>query len=204
MRIRVLSQVSAEAPPHPGWRWLNALLLSWLLMGACVSSASAQYRFDNWTTENGLPQNSVLAITQTRDGYLWLATYNGLVRFDGVRFTVFDKNNTKAFSTSRISDLGEDATGALWIGTTEGGVLRYQNGVFTAFTREQGLPHNNVMVRGIQSSPDGVPLILTDYYRKKKRSAFIGSCRRRSTTFSNIPERMKPSSASNTLATKFK
>jgi signal transduction histidine kinase/ligand-binding sensor domain-containing protein len=135
-----------------------ALILTCLLSGTVV----AQYRFDNWTTEQGLPQNSVLAVAQTRDGYLWLATYNGLVRFDGVRFTVFDKSNTKALSTSRISALGEDATGALWIGTTEGGVVRYQNGVFTSFMREQGLPHNNIMIMGIQRDPDGVPLIITE------------------------------------------
>jgi ligand-binding sensor domain-containing protein len=113
--------------------------------------ATAQFRFDNWTTEQGLPQNSVVAVTQTRDGYVWLATYDGLVRFDGVRFTVYDKNNTKAFSTSRIAELYEDPTGALWVSTVMGGVLRYQNGVFTAFTREQGLPHDNII--GVQSGP---------------------------------------------------
>ena len=145
---------------------LKYLVPAFFLLALCCallgSTAFAQYRFDTWTTEQGLPQNSVISITQTRDGYLWLATYNGLVRFDGVRFTVFDKGNTRTFSTSRISDLGEDATGALWIGTTEGGVLRYQNGVFTAFIREQGLPHNNIMLMGIQRGPDGTPLIITE------------------------------------------
>src|SRR5205085_6419694 len=87
---------------------------------------SAQYRFDHWTTENGLPQNSVLAITQTSDGYLWLTTFNGLVRFDGVRFTVFDRQNTLGIGINRCTDLYEDATGALWIGTIDGGVIRYQ------------------------------------------------------------------------------
>src|SRR5436190_12994766 len=62
-------------------------------------SVQAQYRFDNWTTDNGLPQNSVNAITQTRDGYLWFTTSDGLVRFDGVRFTIFDQSNTKEFKT---------------------------------------------------------------------------------------------------------
>ncbi|MEP7336848.1 MAG: two-component regulator propeller domain-containing protein [Acidobacteriota bacterium] len=162
MRVCVLFRIISKYLPRGCWRWLTALLFGALASSLLSNAVWAQYRFDNWTTEQGLPQNSVLAITQTRDGYLWLATYNGLVRFDGVRFTVFDKGNTRAFSTSRISDLGEDATGALWIGTTEGGVLHYQNGVFTAFTREQGLPHNNIMVMGIQRGPDDIPLIITE------------------------------------------
>jgi len=61
---------------------------------ALVSPAHAQYRFDHWTADNGLPQNSVRDIVQTRDGYLWLTTFDGLVRFDGVRFTVFNKSNS--------------------------------------------------------------------------------------------------------------
>src|SRR5438128_234570 len=62
--------------------------LVWLL---ATSSAEAQYRFEHWDTHNGLPQISVVAITQTPDGYLWMATRDGLVRFDGIRFTVFNK-----------------------------------------------------------------------------------------------------------------
>jgi signal transduction histidine kinase/ligand-binding sensor domain-containing protein len=122
--------------------------------------ATAQYRFDNWTTEHGLPQNSVLAIAQTRDGYLWLATYNGLVRFDGVRFTVFDKNNTPSFKTSRFHEIFEDATGTLWLCVEDSGVIRYQNGVFTPFTTAQGLPSNTVI--NVQSGPAGKLLISTD------------------------------------------
>jgi CheY-like chemotaxis protein len=67
--------------------------LIWLVL--LPAKGLAQYRFDSWTTDDGLPQNTVSAILQTRDGYLWLATAGGLVRFDGLRFTVFDKSNTK-------------------------------------------------------------------------------------------------------------
>lgn len=54
--------------------------------------------FDSWTTDNGLPQNSISSIIQTRDGYLWMTTFDGLVRFNGVQFKVFDKSNTKGLS----------------------------------------------------------------------------------------------------------
>lgn len=156
MRFRVKTHLWASVWLLVRRSRLVVVAVLWLL---CQSGA-AQYRFDNWTTEQGLPQNSVLAITQTRDGYLWLATYNGLVRFDGVRFTVFDSNNTKSFHTSRISELYEDRSGTLWISTVMGGVLRYQQGVFSAFTQQQGLPHDNII--GVQGSVDGVPLIFTE------------------------------------------
>src|ERR1041384_1849802 len=71
-----------------------ACLCALLALSLCPTTARAQYRFDHWTADNGLPQNSVRDMVQTRDGYLWLATLDGLVRFDGVRFTVFNKSNS--------------------------------------------------------------------------------------------------------------
>lgn len=91
-----------------------------------------QYTHDVWTADNGLPQSSVTSITQTPDGYLWVGTQEGLVRFDGVRFTVFDKSNTPAIHNNYISTLlTEKETGKLWIGTYGGGVSLYFNGEFS-------------------------------------------------------------------------
>ncbi len=103
---------------------------------AC-SVASAQFQFDSWTTENGLPQNSVNDILQTRDSYLWLATYDGLVRFDGIRFTVFNKGNTKGISSNRFDLLFEDRHGILWA-MTDDSLVKYQAGVFTTYTIKDG------------------------------------------------------------------
>src|SRR6202040_643977 len=89
------------------------------------------YSFDVWQTEQGLPQNSVTSIVQTRDGYLWLGTYNGLVRFDGVRFKVFDSSNTPEFQGSRITSLFEDGEGSLWIGHETGNLTRLRSGSFS-------------------------------------------------------------------------
>lgn len=85
---------------------------------------------DSWQTDQGLPQNSVISMTQSHDGYLWLATFNGLVRFDGVRFTVFNSHNTPALETSRIVRVWEDQSGCLWIGTESGGLVRRDKGKF--------------------------------------------------------------------------
>jgi signal transduction histidine kinase/ligand-binding sensor domain-containing protein len=160
MRLFLLGQIKSKCLPRHGWRWLALLLWGGLASIFVPAVTWAQYQFDHWTTEHGMPQNSVLAITQTREGYLWLATYNGLVRFDGVRFTVFDKNNTPAFKTSRFTELFGDAAGALWLGVEDGGVIRYQNGEFTSFTTENGLPSNTVL--NVQSGPAESTLIATN------------------------------------------
>ena len=85
-------------------------------------AAPPNYFTRTWQVEQGLPQNKVTAVMQTRDGYLWLGTYNGLARFDGVRFTVFNDNNTPELRSSRITSLFETADGTLWIGTESGDV----------------------------------------------------------------------------------
>jgi len=107
--------------------------------------AHAQYRYESWTTDNGLPQNSVNDIRQTHDGYIWLTTFDGLVRFDGVRFTVFDKSNTPGITSNRFLRMFEDARGDLWAGTEEGGVVRYHQGRFSSFGKEQGLTNLNAV-----------------------------------------------------------
>jgi len=86
------------------------------------------YALDVW--REGLPQYMVRTIVQTRDGYLWLGTMEGLVRFNGIDFEVFDSRNTPAIADQRIHTLFEDNAGTLWIGTFSGGVVRERNGVF--------------------------------------------------------------------------
>ncbi len=95
----------------------RALQTSLYLLVLVLSSnkTSAQYQFDLWNTDNGLPHNTIRAILQTRDGYLWLASLDGLVRFDGVRFTVFTTGNTPALKSNRCTSLFEDQAGQLWI-----------------------------------------------------------------------------------------
>src|SRR5947208_16772099 len=92
--------------------------------------ARSQYVHNVWQTEQGLPQNSVQAVLQTRDGYLWFGTQEGLVRFDGVRFEIFDRSNTKALGHNDVAALLEDRLGTLWVGTSGGGLTWFKNGVF--------------------------------------------------------------------------
>jgi signal transduction histidine kinase/ligand-binding sensor domain-containing protein/DNA-binding response OmpR family regulator len=112
--------------------------------GLDPAKALTQYAQEGWHVADGLPQDNVVSIAQTPDGYLWLGTEEGLARFDGVRFTVFDKGNTPELKSNDIDALLVDRMGNLWIGTGGGGVLRMSQGKFVAFTTGNGLSNNSV------------------------------------------------------------
>jgi signal transduction histidine kinase/ligand-binding sensor domain-containing protein len=95
--------------------------------------ASPGYQVDVWRADDGLPQGTVTSIEQTPDGYLWLGTQNGLVRFDGVRFQVFNENNTPAIKNNRIVQLFVDGQGTLWVGAEQGCLVSVRSGTFTAY-----------------------------------------------------------------------
>jgi len=99
--------------------------------------AISQYVHDSWGAQDGLPEVSVAAVAFTRDGYMWVATQEGLARFDGVRFVVFDKTNTPELGCKYISALAAGPDGALWVGT-ECGLNRMQDGKFSAIRGEPG------------------------------------------------------------------
>ena len=130
-----------------------------LLCGIAPSTAVAQYRFDALNTSNGLPQNTIRAVHQTRDGYLWLTTFDGLVRYNGARFEVFNKANSKGINSNRFLSLYEDVDGTLWIGTEDGGLTHYANGRFRTYTSDDGLPSNGI--QGIRRTSDGELLVVT-------------------------------------------
>jgi len=100
-----------------------------------------------WRIEDGLPENRIRTIAQTSDGYLWVGTAEGLARFDGVRFTVFDRANTPALGDDGILSLRLVTDGTLWIGTEGGGLVSYKNGAFRNFGEREGI--TNGFVRSI-------------------------------------------------------
>lgn len=117
-------------------------ICAWTFVGCLsflcpVAASAADFNFSRpnyfirtWTTENGLPDNAVTAMVQTREGYLWLGTYGGLARFDGARFVVFNSAQEPGLQSDRITSLSEDANGALWIGHERGDLTCYRNGHF--------------------------------------------------------------------------
>jgi ligand-binding sensor domain-containing protein len=126
-----------------------AAFLLVLLLGQTVSPQdqsreSAWHSIDAWQQPQGLPQNTVLAILQARDGYLWIGTKGGVARFDGVRFTTFDDRDKKQLRENEVWALAEGDDSSLWIGTFGGGVSRFKNGQFTVYTAKDGLANDFV------------------------------------------------------------
>ena len=110
-----------------------ALLAGLLSPAAAHAASNAPIFFVRvWPVERGLPQNKVTAVVQARDGYLWVGTYSGLARFDGVRFTVYDEKNTPEMHGSRVTALFESHDGTLWIGHENGAVTTFKDGKFLA------------------------------------------------------------------------
>ena len=92
------------------WRLVRTGSLAGLILLSCATTAmAAQYRLKTWTVENGLPQNVIRGIAQTPDGYLWIATLDGVARFDGMRFTIFNKSNTPGIESNRFGSMVGDA-----------------------------------------------------------------------------------------------
>jgi methyl-accepting chemotaxis protein/ligand-binding sensor domain-containing protein len=118
---------------------LSSLELAAQTKGLDPNKRLTQYICENWREDEGLPQNSVQSIVQARDGYLWFATQEGVVRFDGVRFTIFDKLNTPAIKHNYIQQVFEDSRGNLWISMQDNGVTIYSKGRFRHLGTEQGL-----------------------------------------------------------------
>jgi ligand-binding sensor domain-containing protein/signal transduction histidine kinase len=142
------------------------------LFGCAVATGQTKYQFDHWTTDEGLPQNAVNAIVQTRDGYLWLATFDGLVRFDGSQFTVFNKSNTRGIGSNRLAWLYEDRHGTLWSVTDEDWLVKYQAGVFTTYTPKEGLP--SWAIQQIEEDEAGnFQIVLREGVAKWKDGRFI-------------------------------
>jgi PAS domain S-box-containing protein len=142
--------ISANKPPYRlrGLSPLTAGLLLLTLAGPLPAvdpqTAPGQYVLQAWTSEQGLPQNSVTAMLQDNYGYLWLATEEGIVRFDGVRFTVYNARNTPAIQNSLIQDVVQTPMGDIWVATRGGGVTRIKDAEFTHFGRKQGLESDSV------------------------------------------------------------
>ncbi len=126
---------------------LAAFMAAMLGLSASAQPPSSDSRFtvDSWGTGQGFLDDSVLAITQTRDGYLWLGTLNGIVRFDGVRFTVFDESNTPKLPSSQIFRLFEDSHSNLWVGFSRAGAARISQGRVEPLKIGQGRPKGHLV-----------------------------------------------------------
>ncbi len=121
-----------------GRRWLLRCAVAGLA-GVCFAASAyavdatrtvSQYLHDSWGTERGFPGGSITAIAQTPDGYLWIGTDKGLVRFDGLSFHQLEQAYPNPIQIGPVRTLLVDARGDLWILLQNTQVFRYQNGNF--------------------------------------------------------------------------
>ncbi len=154
LSTRISQSPAAVLRARRGWLWPRAFALAVAWAAALILPPAAfaldpdravtQYVHASWTTEEGLPQNSVSSIAQTGDGYLWVGMNEGLVRFDGVRFELFGPNTTPAMRAKSVSSLVTDGAGGLWLASHGGGVVRAKAGVWTAYGAREGLASDAV------------------------------------------------------------
>ena len=138
------------------WGWATGWALE-------PTTPLAEYGRQSWVMENGLPQNTIHALAQTLDGYIWLGTEVGLVRFDGHSFAVFDRNSKPALPSGDIRCLLAGRDGALWVGTADG-LVRWKNGAVKVFGTAEGLPGASIRALGETDgkSAEGGLWVVTD------------------------------------------
>ena len=95
-----------------------------------------QFKVEHWDTKNGLPNDLILTLHQSKDGFLWMTSYSGLTRFDGVNFTAFNSRNVPEMKTDKVGVMWETEDSTLWFPTESSGLLSYKNGVFKSYLKK--------------------------------------------------------------------
>jgi ligand-binding sensor domain-containing protein len=131
-----------------------------LLFASADDRPLLAYAERTWQMQDGLPEQIVQAFAQTKDRYLWIGTTGGVLRFDGARFTLYNRENTPAFSDNNIFCLMVSRDNTLWIGTEGGGLIQYRDGAFRSFSSKDGL--TNSFVRSVYQDSVGRIWIGTD------------------------------------------
>jgi signal transduction histidine kinase/ligand-binding sensor domain-containing protein len=142
---------------------IAVLVLSFCALPATariVNEPPINYTSRVWQMQDGLPEQTVQAFAQTKDRYLWIGTTGGLLRFDGVRLVLFDRDNTPAFNENNIFGLTVTTDDTLWVATEGGGLIRYKDGLFRSFSGKDGLL--NDFVRTVYQDSKGQIWIGTD------------------------------------------
>ncbi len=152
---RVASRgIGTVARPRALIQWLMCLAL-WLVAAPSTVRALGdtrpldEYALDAWSTAEGLPHNLVTAIAQTPEGYLWFGTWEGLVRYNGREFALFDRASVPQLRDSGVRALVAAADGTLWVGTSRGGVARLRDGEWSVLGPEDGLPSAEIIELGL-------------------------------------------------------
>jgi len=145
---------------------LYAVLLTLVFSGYCQakdeagvmsSPVSDEFSLREWSNENGLSAGDIYSMARTQDGFLWLATDAGLISFDGLRFRLLDTNQLPVPTASRVTCLLEDRAGVLWAGTSQGNLMRREQGRF----QKEELHTDVTRINSLFESGDGTLWVAT-------------------------------------------
>jgi ligand-binding sensor domain-containing protein len=134
-----------RTPPPLGRCWLWLLLCCLVSLSARELTPLNELSVVSYDSADGLPHDMVLDIAQTPDGYLWIATWEGLLRYNGRDFYLFDRASAPELQDSSIRALAVDHTGTLWLGTSHGGLYSYANEQFKAHHVQDGVPSEQIL-----------------------------------------------------------
>lgn len=123
---------------------LLLIVLAALMPHGCCASAVTHFSARRWHAKDGLPHNAVIALAQSRDGYLWVGTADGLAKFDGFKFTSVDFESVAGRGNRSVTALCSGLDGSLWAGTSESGLLRLKEGRWTHFRQTNGLAGDSI------------------------------------------------------------
>jgi signal transduction histidine kinase/ligand-binding sensor domain-containing protein len=154
MKLRKDVQISSRRIRHL-LRGFAVIIFALVFLGTSFaeSVSSGDFAVETWQNDNGLPQNSVTDVFQSKNGYIYAGTYNGIARFDGVRFVIYDSASPPALKNSRITSLYQDKTGIIWIGHETGDVSWLEHSEFHSLEMGTNWPAAEVV--GFGSDEDG-------------------------------------------------
>src|SRR2546421_1803203 len=170
------------APNHSTFLIFSVgFLLSGLIASFGAVPSQPRFAADRaWTTEEGLPDNSVFSLLQTRDGYLWAGTGDGLTRFDGIHFKTFEEVDVRGVNSGKIINLFEDTKGNIWIGTESAGILILDpQGKLTSLSESETGAESRLVT--LCEDPSGAVWISTasghvSRYRDGRRELKVADC----------------------------
>ena len=123
---------------------ISVVLFLSLVVNLSAGDMWAGYVSQKWTSASGLPGNTVTDIIQGNDGYMYIGTYDGLVRFDGCEFKIINHTTMENFNFSSARAIFQDSNGVMWIGSNDEGVARIEGKKLTTYTIANGLPNNSI------------------------------------------------------------
>ena len=127
-------------------RYLLVLLISIFLLGTSFGQPTGRqldkYSIEGWTTENGLPSNNLRQVIQDDKGFIWATSFNGLMRFDGNTFDIYNSDNLPELKSNAFTRISSDQSGNLYIGTLTSGLLKYDGVSFTILGGENNFANS--------------------------------------------------------------